>query len=251
MQIFPFFTILPAFSSPLSCNGYIRCMSLNLSKIYSHEIYVHYTTTFSFWHHRMVNCRTVIQLWWSIESPYFLPLKIATLLGFSYSKVLVIDLFSCWNWWAFQNGSSRGGMSSSASSCSSTGTSSNHFMPFGGGPRLCAGSELAKLEMAVFLHHLVLNFHWELAEIDQAFAYPFVDFPKGLPIRAQRLNFDESRLFSEWIVQGNKQSDSNLRWWEPYTEKGVSRGKGLYLANVLVGAGFFNHGGAREGKAMS
>uniref|UniRef100_A0A7C9AS93 Uncharacterized protein n=1 Tax=Opuntia streptacantha TaxID=393608 RepID=A0A7C9AS93_OPUST len=104
-------------------------------------------------------------------------------------------LFSPWRWQ--QNGSSRGGMSSSASSCSSTGTSSNHFMPFGGGPRLCAGSELAKLEMAVFLHHLVLNFRWELAEIDQAFAYPFVDFPKGLPIRAQRLNFDESRLFSE------------------------------------------------------
>lgn len=56
-------------------------------------------------------------------------------------------------------------------------------MAFGGGPRLCAGTELAKLEMAVFIHHLVLNYQWELADTDEAFAFPFVDFPKGLPIR--------------------------------------------------------------------
>ncbi|XP_065851730.1 cholesterol 22-monohydroxylase CYP90B51 [Euphorbia lathyris] len=59
----------------------------------------------------------------------------------------------------------------------------NYFMPFGGGPRLCAGSELGKLEMAIFIHHLVLNYKWELADNDEAFAYPFVDFPKGLPIK--------------------------------------------------------------------
>ncbi|CAN6290127.1 unnamed protein product [Urochloa humidicola] len=67
------------------------------------------------------------------------------------------------------------------------GNAPSSFMPYGGGPRLCAGSELAKLEMAIFLHHLVLNFRWELAEPDQAFVYPFVDFPKGLPIRVQRI----------------------------------------------------------------
>ncbi|KAL6596338.1 hypothetical protein ACP70R_047702 [Stipagrostis hirtigluma subsp. patula] len=65
------------------------------------------------------------------------------------------------------------------------------FMPYGGGTRLCAGSELAKLEIAIFLHHLVLNFRWELAEPDQAFVYPFVDFPKGLLIRVQRIAEDE------------------------------------------------------------
>ncbi|KAJ4714423.1 Cytochrome P450 [Melia azedarach] len=87
------------------------------------------------------------------------------------------------NPWRWQNNGSRG----SASACSSTSTTANnHFVPFGGGPRLCAGSELAKLEMAVFIHHLVLNFQWELAEADQAFAFPFVDFPKGLPITIQR-----------------------------------------------------------------
>lgn len=62
----------------------------------------------------------------------------------------------------------------------------NNFLPFGGGPRLCAGSELAKLEMAVFIHYLILNYHWELIDNnDQAFAYPFVDFPKGLRIQVQ------------------------------------------------------------------
>ncbi|XP_048128491.1 cytochrome P450 90B1 isoform X2 [Rhodamnia argentea] len=75
---------------------------------------------------------------------------------------------------------------SSQDSSSSTCPGANYFMPFGGGPRLCAGSELAKLEMAVFIHHLVLNFSWELAEPDEAFAFPFVDFPRGLPIRVQR-----------------------------------------------------------------
>ncbi|XP_044470662.1 cytochrome P450 90B1 [Mangifera indica] len=78
--------------------------------------------------------------------------------------------FNPWRWQ--QNSGSRGG-------------TSNDFMPFGGGPRLCAGSELAKLEMAVFTHHLVLNYRWELAEPDQPFAFPFVDFPKGLPIKVK------------------------------------------------------------------
>ncbi|KAL9258715.1 Cholesterol 22-monohydroxylase CYP90B51-like protein [Drosera capensis] len=67
-------------------------------------------------------------------------------------------------------------------------TNSNNFMPFGGGPRLCAGSELAKLEMAIFIHHLVLNFRWQSSDTDRPLAYPFVDFPKGLPITVHRLH---------------------------------------------------------------
>lgn len=83
------------------------------------------------------------------------------------------------NPWRWQN--SNGG----SSTWPNTTTTSSTFMPFGGGPRLCAGSELAKLEMAVFIHHLVLNYHWELADTDNAVAFPFVDFPNGLPIRVQ------------------------------------------------------------------
>lgn len=83
--------------------------------------------------------------------------------------------FNPWRW-----------QQNNGTSASNNGTN-NHFMPFGGGPRLCAGSELAKLEMAVFIHHLVLNYDWELADnSEQAFAFPFVDFPKGLPIRVKR-----------------------------------------------------------------
>ncbi|KAK6922724.1 Cytochrome P450 [Dillenia turbinata] len=83
------------------------------------------------------------------------------------------------NPWRWQNGSTRGSSSSTGSST----TINLNFMPFGGGPRLCSGSELAKLEMAIFIHHLVLNFHWELADQDAPLAFPFVDFPNGLPIR--------------------------------------------------------------------
>lgn len=83
--------------------------------------------------------------------------------------------FNPWRW--LQN-NTRGSQNAT--------TTSNNFMPFGGGPRLCAGTELAKLEMAVFIHYLVLNFRWELADMDEALAFPFVDFPKGLPIRVRR-----------------------------------------------------------------
>ncbi|XVE82633.1 hypothetical protein DITRI_Ditri16bG0021900 [Diplodiscus trichospermus] len=86
--------------------------------------------------------------------------------------------FNPWRWQ--QNNGTRG---TTYPTAAAPVTSSNNFMPFGGGPRLCAGSELAKLEMAVFIHHLVLNYQWVLADNDQAFAFPFVDFPKGLPIR--------------------------------------------------------------------
>ncbi|KAI7753710.1 hypothetical protein M8C21_030036, partial [Ambrosia artemisiifolia] len=83
------------------------------------------------------------------------------------------QLFNPWRW---QN-------TCSTSSTGAALASANNFMPFGGGPRLCTGSELAKLEMAIFIHHLVLKYEWELVDSDQAFAYPYLDFPKGLPIK--------------------------------------------------------------------
>ncbi|KAL0008721.1 hypothetical protein SO802_010223 [Lithocarpus litseifolius] len=54
------------------------------------------------------------------------------------------------------------------------------FTAFGGGARYCPGSELAKVEVAFFLHHLVLSFRWRSIEDDLPLAYPYVEFQKGL-----------------------------------------------------------------------
>lgn len=60
------------------------------------------------------------------------------------------------------------------------------FTPFAGGRRLCPGSEVAKLETAVFLHHLVLNFSWApLIDTDRPMCFPFLDFKHGFPISIQ------------------------------------------------------------------
>lgn len=68
----------------------------------------------------------------------------------------------------------------------SAGAKSN-IMSFSGGPRLCPGAELAKLEMAIFLHHLVQRFDWELVEKDNPVSFPFLGFPKKLPIKITAL----------------------------------------------------------------
>ncbi|CAK7328175.1 unnamed protein product [Dovyalis caffra] len=58
-------------------------------------------------------------------------------------------------------------------------------MPFGGGPRLCPGAELAKVEIAFFLHHLVLKYRWKIKEDDFPVAYPYVEFPRGLLLEVE------------------------------------------------------------------
>ncbi|XP_057443262.1 cytochrome P450 724B1-like [Lotus japonicus] len=51
---------------------------------------------------------------------------------------------------------------------------------FGGGPRLCPAADLAKVEIAFFLHHLVLNYRWKMHKDDHPIAFPYVEFTKGL-----------------------------------------------------------------------
>ncbi|XP_019052893.1 PREDICTED: cytochrome P450 90A1-like isoform X2 [Nelumbo nucifera] len=62
----------------------------------------------------------------------------------------------------------------------------NLFTPFGGGPRLCPGYELARVEISVFLHHLVTRFSWVPAEEDKLVFFPTTRTLKRYPINVQR-----------------------------------------------------------------
>ncbi|KAI3682080.1 hypothetical protein L2E82_50112 [Cichorium intybus] len=58
------------------------------------------------------------------------------------------------------------------------------FVPFGGGPRMCPGKEYARIEVLVFMHHLVTKFKWEkVIPYEQIIVNPMPNPTKGLPIR--------------------------------------------------------------------
>ncbi|XP_056169296.1 3beta,22alpha-dihydroxysteroid 3-dehydrogenase [Syzygium oleosum] len=65
-------------------------------------------------------------------------------------------------------------------------TPGNIFTPFGGGPRLCPGYELARVEISVFLHHLVTRFSWVPAEEDKLVFFPTTRTQKRYPIYVRR-----------------------------------------------------------------
>lgn len=58
----------------------------------------------------------------------------------------------------------------------------NVFTPFGGGPRRCPGYELARVELSVFLHHLVTRLSWVPAEEDKLVFFPTTRMQKRYPI---------------------------------------------------------------------
>ncbi|KAK4394546.1 Abscisic acid 8'-hydroxylase 3 [Sesamum angolense] len=45
------------------------------------------------------------------------------------------------------------------------------YLVFGGGSRICAGNMLARLQVAVLLHHLVVGFRWELVNPNATMSY--------------------------------------------------------------------------------
>ncbi|KAF8115175.1 hypothetical protein N665_0029s0021 [Sinapis alba] len=63
---------------------------------------------------------------------------------------------------------------------------SNVFTPFGGGPRLCPGYELARVAISVFLHRLVTGFSWVPAEQDKLVFFPTTRTQKRYPIIVTR-----------------------------------------------------------------
>ncbi|XP_068661847.1 abscisic acid 8'-hydroxylase 3-like [Aristolochia californica] len=62
------------------------------------------------------------------------------------------------------------------------------FLGFGSGPRMCPGINLAKLEICVFIHHLVCRYKWKPLEKDDAIHPTLVRMPKNkYPIAVEPL----------------------------------------------------------------
>ncbi|GJR03956.1 cytochrome P450 716B1-like protein [Tanacetum coccineum] len=58
------------------------------------------------------------------------------------------------------------------------------YIAFGGGPSMCPGIELAKMETLAMIHHLVTQFTWELVKKDKSFKrLPMPIFDQGLLVR--------------------------------------------------------------------
>uniref|UniRef100_A0A7N0VF24 Uncharacterized protein n=1 Tax=Kalanchoe fedtschenkoi TaxID=63787 RepID=A0A7N0VF24_KALFE len=45
------------------------------------------------------------------------------------------------------------------------------FQVFGGGPRICAGNMLARIQLAILIHHLTVSYKWELVNPDAEIVY--------------------------------------------------------------------------------
>ncbi|KAK6142283.1 hypothetical protein DH2020_022631 [Rehmannia glutinosa] len=57
------------------------------------------------------------------------------------------------------------------------------FVPFGGGPRLCAGYQLAKLNILIFVHYVVTRYNWSLVSPDEPITIdPFHSLLKECPL---------------------------------------------------------------------
>ena len=60
------------------------------------------------------------------------------------------------------------------------------FIPFGGGPRMCAGKEYARIEILVFVHNVVTRFRLKKSNPNEKIAYNSEPFPaEGLRICLQ------------------------------------------------------------------
>eukprot|EP00257_Ricinus_communis_P008188 XP_002525487.2 abietadienol/abietadienal oxidase [Ricinus communis] len=61
--------------------------------------------------------------------------------------------------------------------------SSPVYSPFGGGARFCPGAELARLQIALFLHYFVTKYRWTQLKADQLSFFPSARLVNGFQIR--------------------------------------------------------------------
>ncbi|KAF6153406.1 hypothetical protein GIB67_003596, partial [Kingdonia uniflora] len=64
--------------------------------------------------------------------------------------------------------------------------SSPFYTPFGGGARLCPGAELARLQIALFLHYFVTRYRWSQVKEDRMSFFPSARLVNGFHIRVTK-----------------------------------------------------------------
>ncbi|KAK6921052.1 Cytochrome P450 [Dillenia turbinata] len=70
-------------------------------------------------------------------------------------------------------------------------SASKNFIAFGGGARHCAGADFAKLQTALFIHHLVTKYRlaiWTIVKGGEIVRKPGLVFPNGLHIKISEKN---------------------------------------------------------------
>ncbi|KAL7588287.1 hypothetical protein Lser_V15G40473 [Lactuca serriola] len=66
------------------------------------------------------------------------------------------------------------------------------YSPFGGGARLCPGAELARLQIALFLHYFVISYRWTQVKEDRMSFFPSARLVNGFPIQLTKINLASS-----------------------------------------------------------
>ncbi|WOG91810.1 hypothetical protein DCAR_0311064 [Daucus carota subsp. sativus] len=58
------------------------------------------------------------------------------------------------------------------------------YLPFGGGPRLCAGHQLAKINILIFVHYVVMQYDWSLLNPNEPVIMDPLPIPsQGMPVK--------------------------------------------------------------------
>ncbi|GFP88536.1 abietadienol/abietadienal oxidase [Phtheirospermum japonicum] len=65
--------------------------------------------------------------------------------------------------------------------------SSPYFAPFGGGARFCPGAELARLQIALFLHYFITTFRWRQVKEDKMSFFPSARLVNGFQIQLTKI----------------------------------------------------------------